>query len=152
MPLASQPENVEPVKQIRGYACTAMTKNNIIQKNRSMNGNDGENLLQSRIWMSTDTVTGTKAKKWLSCSHLEWNLELASDFQDCCVHQPKSAQNGISSQTSRHTNNFTWAHVHTNLGFMASACLQHWAASFNLPFRVYALARFDHASQKFGRS
>jgi len=48
MPLASQPENVEPVKQIRGYACTAMTKNNIIQ-NRSMNGNDGENLLQSRI-------------------------------------------------------------------------------------------------------
>ena len=104
MPLASQPENEEPVKQIRGYACTAMKKNNIIQKNKPMNGNDGENLLQSRIWMSTDTVTGTKAKKWLSCSHLEWNLELSSDFQDCCVHQPKSAQNGISSQTSKCTN------------------------------------------------
>jgi len=49
MQLASQPENEEPVKQIRGYACTAMKKNNIIQKNKPMNGNDGENLLQSRI-------------------------------------------------------------------------------------------------------
>ncbi len=40
----------------------------------------------------------------------------------------------------------------TKRGLSASAWRQHCAASLSLPFSIYALAKFDHASQKLGRS
>lgn len=40
----------------------------------------------------------------------------------------------------------------TKRGFKVKAWRQHWAASVSLPFLMYALAKFDHASQKLGRS
>lgn len=40
----------------------------------------------------------------------------------------------------------------TRWGFRWRAWRQHSAASLNLPFRMYALARLDHASQKFGHN
>lgn len=58
----------------------------------------------------------------------------------------------MSTHRMNKQNYWKRVNTHTKRGFRTSACLQHCAASFSLPLRVYALARFDHASQKFGRS
>lgn len=51
-----------------------------------MHRNNGKRM-QRRIYLSMKQVQMPEKS---SCSPLEWNLELSSDFQDYYVHQPKS--------------------------------------------------------------
>jgi hypothetical protein len=62
MQLASQPEIVEPVEQIRGYACTANDKKQHNTEEQVNEWKQWGELVAKQNLMSTKTVTGTKAK------------------------------------------------------------------------------------------
>jgi hypothetical protein len=62
MQLASQPEIVEPVEQIRGYTCTANDKKQHNTEEQVNEWKQWGELVAKQNLMSTETVTGTKAK------------------------------------------------------------------------------------------
>jgi hypothetical protein len=77
--------------------------------------------------------------------------------QDCSMHQPRNAMWSI--ETSRMLGDLDICSLSPNQqekmaitrrGFSASAWWQHSVASMRFPFRLYALARFENASQKVG--